>query len=312
MFQRIPTITKYLLIINLLVFLATMLLGRDGIIIKYYGGLHSITSSAFAPYQFITHMFLHANFMHLFFNMFALWMFGCDIEQAWGAKKYLIYYAVCGLGAALCQEVVQLLLNTDAVTIGASGAIFGILLAFGMTFPRRVIGVPLTIMAFVLLDLVNTHPVIEEILSLLNNLFFIAIFITFISPYSPISRAVWRFFLIKPLEARWCVAGYILLEMLFIWKFFFADGVAHMAHLGGALFGYLLIVLWRFMEKKKQKPFVNTQTQWTRPVNDAEYNAKKKQRQDEVDAILDKIRKSGYDSLTKEEKKRLFEASHDR
>lgn len=316
MFQRIPTITKYLLITNLLVYLAIMLMGDEGLIIKYYyGGLHSITSPAFAPYQFVTHMFLHANFTHLFFNMFALWMFGCDIEREWGAKKYLIYYVVCGLGAAVCQEGVQLFLGSDAVTIGASGAIFGILLAFGMTFPRRVIGVPLTIMAFILLDLVNTHPVVESILTLLNNLFFIAIFITFISPYSPIARTVWRFFLIKPIEARWCVAGYILLELLFIWKFFFADGVAHMAHLGGALFGYLLIMLWRFMEKKQKPSFktsTNTNTQWTRPVSDAEYNAKKKLQQEEVDAILDKIRKSGYDSLTKEEKKRLFEASHDR
>ena len=177
--------------------------------------------------------------------MFALWMFGCMIEETWGPKKFFIYYILCGIGAGLCQEIVQfvefyfvaisqfpdadfneviaILSRSDlngAYTIGASGAVYGILLAFGMTFPKRVIGVPLTIVALILLDLVNTHPAIEGVLSLVNNLFFIAIFISFVSPMSSFARSIWRFFFIKPLEARWCVMGYIVLELLFIWKFY--------------------------------------------------------------------------------------------
>ena len=168
--------------------------------------------------------------------------------------------------------------------------------------------------SLILLDLVNTHPAIEGVLSLVNNLFFIAIFISFVSPMSSFARSIWRFFFIKPLEARWCVMGYIVLELLFIWKFQLGDTYAHMAHLGGMFFGFLMIMFWRFSEEKKKKETAS-KYQWNKPandtVNDMEYNARKKARQEEIDQILDKIRKSGYDSLSKDEKKRLFEASHE-
>ena len=131
---------------------------------------------------------------------------------------------------------------------------------------------------------------------------------------STFARSIWRFFFIKPLEARWCVMGYIVLELLFIWKFQFGDDYAHMAHLGGMFFGFLMIMFWRFSEEKKRKETANKH-QWNRPFNDTAndmaYNAQKKARQEEIDQILDKIRKSGYDSLSKDEKKRLFEASHE-
>ena len=307
MFRNIPIVTRNLLIINVLVFLASLFVNIGGVPLEMWGGLHFFMASHFYVFQFITYQFLHGGFTHLFFNMFALWMFGCVIENVWGPKKFLFYYIFCGIGAGICQELVQfaefyymavsqfpqasfsevitILGNSNlngSLTIGASGAVYGILLAFGMTFPNERI---------------------------------------FIFP------------LPVPIKAKWFVMIYAGIE-LFSAMSSAGDGVAHMAHLGGMLFGFLLILFWRkhpdsrfdmnrsrqFFDRwgKKTKPSGNdggrstTSNNWSRPVDDMEYNARKKARQDEVDAILDKIRKRGYDSLTKEEKKRLFEASHEK
>lgn len=283
--NNLPTVTRNLLIINVLVFLAQYIVGPmnypyeiDGIAL--YGGLRFFLDPNFHFYQLFTYMFLHGGFAHLFFNMFALWMFGRVMENVWGPRKFLFYYLVCGLGAGIIQEVVQLLTLSASFTIGASGAVYGILLAFGMTFPNERI---------------------------------------FIFPI-PV-----------PIKAKWFVIGYAALE-LFSSISSSMDGVAHVAHLGGMLFGLLLILYWRrhpgsdarfsrsrgqeffdrmksaFEQRKAQRPSSTTRRP-TPHETDMEYNARKQQRQAEVDAILDKIRKSGYDSLTKAEKQRLFDAS---
>lgn len=300
--NNLPTITKHLLIINVLVFAFTWLLPSWQI--NELFGLHFFLASDFHVYQLFTYMFLHGGFTHLFFNMFALWMFGRVMENVWGPRKFLFYYLVCGIGAGIMQELAQLgtyfveglyaydQVNTGTAiittgqflnlwnTVGASGAIYGILLAFGMTFPNERI---------------------------------------FIFPI-PI-----------PIKAKWFVVGYAALE-LFSSISSSMDGVAHVAHLGGMLFGLLLILYWRhhpgsdarfsqsrgqeffdrmksaFEQRKAQRPSSTTRRP-TPHETDMEYNARKQQRQAEVDAILDKIRKSGYDSLTKAEKQRLFDAS---
>ncbi len=300
--NNLPTITKHLLIINVLVFAFTWLLPSWQI--NELFGLHFFLASEFHVYQLFTYMFLHGGFTHLFFNMFALWMFGRVMENVWGPRKFLFYYLVCGIGAGIMQELAQLgtyfveglyaydQVNTGTAiittgqylnlwnTVGASGAIYGILLAFGMTFPNERI---------------------------------------FIFPI-PI-----------PIKAKWFVVGYAALE-LFSSISSSMDGVAHVAHLGGMLFGLLLILYWRhhpgsdarfsqsrgqeffdrmksaFEQRKAQRPSSTTRRP-TPHETDMEYNARKQQRQAEVDAILDKIRKSGYDSLTKAEKQRLFDAS---
>ena len=313
MFSNIPTVTKNLLIINVLAYLATLLLSGMGISLEHIGGLHFFLASDFHLFQFITYQFLHSGFAHLFFNMFALWMFGCVIENVWGPKKFIFYYILCGIGAGFCQEIVQYVqysmeglanyeyVNVSGVgqmamdtylnnwlTIGASGAVYAILLAFGMTFPNERI---------------------------------------FIFP------------LPVPIKAKWFVIIYAALELFLALRSM--DDVAHMAHLGGMLFGFLLITYWRkhpdsrfdlgrskqffdrWGEKRKAQSAENPKNTWTTnntghsgygPTrqDDIEYNARKKARQEEVDRILDKIRKSGYDSLTKEEKQRLFEASRER
>ncbi len=280
MFQNIPTVTKNLLIINVLAYLASVVLEMGGTFdLSYWGGLHFFGSPHFYLYQFVTYMFLHGSLTHLFFNMFALWMFGCVIERVWGSRKYLAYYLICGLGAGLCQELVQFLMGSYSLTIGASGAVYAILLAFGMTFPEeRMFVFPLPI----------------------------------------------------PIKAKWFVMGYVCIE-LFLAINSSGDGVAHVAHLGGMLFGFLLIRYWerhpyqnfdldsgrQFMgrmfenldARKRRKPRATEPPR--RPETDMEYNARKRQNQEEIDRILDKIRMSGYDSLTKEEKLRLFNASRE-
>jgi membrane associated rhomboid family serine protease len=281
-FQNIPTVTKNLLLINLLAFVATLILEQQGIYLEVLGGLHFFASPYFHFYQFVTYLFLHGSFTHLFFNMFALWMFGCVIERVWGSKKYLFYYLACGIGAGLCQELVQFLTGSISLTIGASGAVYAILLAFGLTFPdERMFIFPLPI----------------------------------------------------PIKAKWFVMGYVAIE-LFSAVNMPGDGVAHMAHLGGMLFGFLIIRYWQrhpykqfdinagrdFLNnifKKKSDPFEHQKRQQQqqrqgRPETDMEYNERKQKRQAEVDRILDKIRMSGYDSLTKAEKKFLFDASNDK
>ena len=162
--RRIPTITKNLLIINALMFLALLVFQMKGINLNDVLGLHFFMASDFHLYQLVTYMFMHANFEHIFFNMFALWMFGCVVESVWGPKKFLFYYISCGIGAGIIQEIVQFVSfyfmatsqipgagfgdlwqiaqNSSAVlnawtTVGASGAIYAILLAFGMIFPEE-------------------------------------------------------------------------------------------------------------------------------------------------------------------------------
>ena len=105
--RTLPPITKNLLLINVVVYLATSILQMRGIDLTNFGGLHFFLASDFQIYQLLTYMFLHANFWHLFSNMFGLWMFGVVIENVWGAKKFLFYYISTGMGAGIVQEIVQ-------------------------------------------------------------------------------------------------------------------------------------------------------------------------------------------------------------
>jgi len=276
-FQVLPPVVKNLLIINILLFLLTYVLEmKTGFDLNEYLGLHYVTSTAFLPIQFITYMFLHGGFTHILFNMFALWTFGSVLENTWGPKRFLIFYAVCGIGAAVTQTavvgwdihksqeaagkyyadkspdaflvfvkergivgdqggVVQRFLNylsdrkpsqdivnfidqwsvnksdptfaadatkfvdayvshkVDQTTVGASGAVYGLLLAFGMLFPNALL---------------------------------------------------YLYFAI-PIRAKYAVALFGLLELYSGAQNSAGDNVAHFAHLGGMIFGYFLIVSWK-------------------------------------------------------------------
>lgn len=212
-----PPVTKNLLIINILFFLGTIVGERYGIDLNDILGLHFFLADKFNPAQLFTYMFMHGGLSHLFFNMFAVWMFGRVLEQTWGPRRFLFYYILCGVGAGLVQEIVQLvhyetvLSAYDSVniagsiipmadyldlmvTVGASGAVYAVLLAFGMLFPNQ-------------------------------QLFIIPI---------PV-----------PIKAKYFVIGYALLELYLGLSNKASDNVAHFAHLGGMIFGFILIMYWR-------------------------------------------------------------------
>lgn len=261
-FTLLPPVVKNLLIINGLFFLAANSFEiAFGIDLTSLLGLHFFQSDLFRPYQFVSYMFLHADIKHIFSNMFALWMFGYLLENTWGSKRFLTYYMITGIGAAFVQTMIiwfdlssiqhaaalygsdpsldafisfikkhfpsyfesegtikafiqnwsitpksavftgqsveyvrQLIqIQTDVPTIGASGAVYGILLAFGMMFP--------------------------------NMLVFI--------------------YFLFPIKAKWIVLLYGGLELFLGFSNNPSDNVAHFAHLGGMIFGLLLIIYWK-------------------------------------------------------------------
>ena len=232
--NNLPVVTKNLLIINVLCFLGAFVVQlRFGLDLNDVLGLHFFMASDFKLFQLVTYMFMHADFQHIFFNMFAVWMFGRTLEMVLGAKRFLVYYMICGIGAGLVQEIVQYVeylvlsssMPSDVVTlvsqegaeilkshmnyvdksmaalnsvingscVGASGSVFGLLLAFGMLFP--------------------------------NSQMFV-----FPIPF--------------PIKAKFFVIGYAVIELL-AGLGSSGDGIAHFAHLGGMIFGFFLIVYWR-------------------------------------------------------------------
>ena len=196
-----------LLIANVVAYLATMLLNTNSIYALF--ALFPTDSPLFHIWQPVTYMFLHGDFSHLFFNMFALWMFGRGLEAEMGTKRFLVYYFVCGIGAALVQlgiafidinnyETYQALYSYLLTpTVGASGAVFGLLLAFGMMHPNDII-------------MLLIPPI--------------------------------------PIKAKWFVVIYGCIE-LFLIIINAQDGIAHFAHLGGMFFGWLLLVWWRWRRR---------------------------------------------------------------
>lgn len=228
--QNSPVV-KNLLFINILIFLAEVLLGDKGFDITDFGAVYYPDSSKFMPFQVITSPFLHGSFSHLFYNMFALFMFGCIIEQVMDSKKFLIYYIGCALGATLftwgvdaimiqtldlmpgaVEEIkihgadilqqgynfsdpnlARLNIIYNVGTIGASGAIFGILLAFGMIFPNRPI----------------------------------------------------YLYFVMPIKAKWIVIIYGGFELLSGITQNMYDNVAHFAHVGGMIVGIIILLYWK-------------------------------------------------------------------
>ncbi|MFI3286297.1 MAG: rhomboid family intramembrane serine protease [Rikenellaceae bacterium] len=186
-----PPVVLNLIIVNCLVLMATRLFNYD--FMYRYFALWGVESPLFNLYQVVTYMFMHADINHLFFNMFSLWMFGRTLEQVMGQKKFLTYYMVCGIGAGLIQLAVSGASGAFTPTVGASGSVFGLLLAFGVLFPNQVI-------------MLLIPPI--------------------------------------PIKAKWFVMIYGVIE-LFLGVSGRQVGVAHFAHLGGMIWGYMLLMYWK-------------------------------------------------------------------
>ena len=209
--SNVPTVTKNLILINVMVFIATLV--NENLMMGAFA-LYYPTSPNFHWWQVITHMFMHGGFWHIFFNMYTLFIFGCVVERIIGTKKFLLFYFVCGLGAVGLHFLVQyfqmqsfmdsaaagsaaayqsIAMIKSVPTVGASGAIYGVLIGYAMLFP-------------------------ESRMTLI---------------FPPVT-----------LSAKWMVVAFAAIELL-TGVTGWASGVAHFAHLGGMLIGWLLILFWR-------------------------------------------------------------------
>lgn len=286
-FNLLPPIIKQIIIINIVVFLVQTLAGS----IQYgtefmsrYFALNPFGERAnFQIWQIFSYQFMHANFSHIFWNMFMLWMFGNEIENIMGSRKFLFFYLLSGVGAAAFQLILAPMLSSHlGYTIGASGAVYGVMIAFALFFPERKIYV----------------------------------------------------YFLFPVKAKYLIAFFVLLDFMAIGGM---SVVAHLAHIGGALTGFIFIMLDKknnfnidgMFNKVKNSAanFTSSSRKGFRKssggihfgkknIQDAEFydiNSKKKKTTNitpkEIDRILDKISASGYQNLTEEEKRILFEVS---
>ena len=295
--MRMTPAVKVILIINIVLYILAywvtpaIPLDGDGDWFLKLNALHPIGSKDFAIYQYLTYMFMHGGWLHLFFNMWSLMIFGNAVEQQIGTKRFWIYYLLCGVGAALVNQLITWIgIIIPAQLVGASGAIYGVMAAAAFFFPNA-------------------------------KLFIIPI------PF--------------PIKLKYLVGFYTLVEMYM--GITSIDGVAHFAHLGGILVGAIILFIWKMQEKqrgqrnnyyyssstrgsnydkdegfwdKMKKGFGGKRTPKMRVTNvretnyaDHQYNEQKRQDNEEIDRILDKIRKNGYQNLSESEKATLFNAS---
>jgi len=268
-YLRIPVAIRVIITLNVAIFILQALGGRtlNQFLIQNFAFNPEWQTALFQPWRMVTYMFLHGGGFHLLFNMLWLWWLGRSVEQTLGPRTFSIIYFGSGIGGAILDILFAQFMGINFV-IGASGAVFGIMVAFAMLFPRMPI----------------------------------------------------MLILLPPIEARYVVAGLIALDVIFLGS---ADGTARIVHLGGAGIGYLL------MKAEKQGYDLSS---WVRPFERIWYQFKgaytkekssgrsnmrsvsdvevvEEVDKSELDEILEKISKSGYDSLTREEKKKLFELS---
>lgn len=242
---------RYLMFANGIIFLLQSLFGKT--LINWFGLSPVLVFKKLYVWQFFTYMFLHGDFFHILLNMFILWMIGSEVERHWGEREFLKYYFLCGVGAGFFH----LLFNTSSPipVVGASGAIYGILIAYAMLFPDRLV-------------ILFPFPI--------------------------------------PIKAKYLAIILAMLELIF--GFLGQSGIAHFAHLGGMIvgfvflkFGWKLSLFGRDFIKQKKKSL-----EFQRKIRKTQRHLRLRA---EVDSILDKINEVGIENLTPKEKRLLEEAS---
>lgn len=294
--MRFTPVIKILLIVNVVFFAIECIAGYmfqsvgGGDWFSAFNALYPINDPNFHVYEYLTYMFIHADFWHLFFNMWQLMIFGCAVEQVYGPKRMTIYYLLCGVGSAVAHQACAALgIIPPSLVVGASGAIYGVMIAAAFNFPDAKL---------------------------------------FIIPFP------------FPIKLKWLVLGFCAYDLYS--GLMTMDGVAHFAHLGGAVMGAVILLVWKILDAKTggsndywqssssygsydkgsgssvvdkvkgvftRKPKMTVVNNPNNRQADYEYNEQKKARNEEIDRILDKIRQSGFENLTEEEKRTLFDAS---
>jgi membrane associated rhomboid family serine protease len=250
-----PPAIKWLLIINVAAFLGPRVFYFNlDLLHALFGLVPALVVGKLFIWQLVTYLFLHGGTWHLVMNMFILWMFGSDLERTWGTREFLKFYFVAGVGAGIINLIFGSFnpLTSHTPVIGASGAIYGILVAYAMLFPERY---------------------------------------------------VYIYFLI-PVKVKYLVVFLVVIEFLSTYR---PDGIAHFAHLGGAIVGFLYLRQnWR---RKLRKWSPDEIIRRLRESQAARKSQEEREIMREVDDILDKINRVGYENLTKREKKILDKAS---
>jgi membrane associated rhomboid family serine protease len=198
--DNFPPVVKNLIILNVLVWVAQLVLDKQ-FQLTYHMGLWSLNTPLFQPYQIFTHMFAHAieSPFHLLFNMLMLWMSGRILEAVWGPKRFLTFYFLCGIGAAVVHLLAQQIMGGYSFVIGASGAVFGLMAAYAMLFP--------------------------------NSEVFLMFFPT-------------------PIKVKWLIGTIIILDLIFGVFPAPGDKIARLAHVGGAVTGIIIVLIWNKTNRK--------------------------------------------------------------
>jgi len=267
-FTTLPSVIKNLLIINILMFIATQVFRESlGIDLVSVLGLHFITAPDFKPFQFVTYLFMHGDLAHLFFNMFAVWMFGSVLENVWGPKRFLIYYLITGFGAGLIQylvfylqmapflETVSLvqdnltvtsfeeLVNTADFQSKFSYEFIYQYDAFAREYNLALQDNPakaLSLASQFLIDFKHQYLNSHVVIGASGSLFGLLLAFGMMFP----NTLLYIYFLI-PLKAKWFVMIYGAIELISGLRSNPEDNVAHFAHLGGMLFGFIMIMIWK-------------------------------------------------------------------
>lgn len=301
-FSVFPPVLKILLIVNVAVFifqnfiLSAFWIGNVNLLewFREYFYMWPVASGLFYPWQIFTYMFIHGGLMHLFLNMFVLWMFGMELENTWGSKKFLLYYFMCGVGAGLTNQFIAPFLTSVGPTVGASGAIYGVLAAFAYLFPNR---------------------------------------------------PIYIYFLF-PVKAKYVIIFYMAIDLMNILSGTDSN-IAHVAHLGGAVVGLIYLISTNAKKKLLFRDYDDSDSSWSgrmfkrrntwgpqnnspsgfdKKINvpqssyeeiepepthnyESEIKAREQKAQERIDAILDKLSTGGYENLTEEEKRILFQES---
>jgi membrane associated rhomboid family serine protease len=246
-----PDAIKILVSINFGIFILQTISRSENLLFPLFGLVPKLVWSEFMIWQPVTYLFFHGGIWHVLINMFVLWMFGSELERLWGKEHFLKFYFTTGIGAGILTMLFGL--NSIVPIVGASGAVYGVLLAYGITYPNRKI----------------------------------------------------YLYGIIPIKSLWFVIGVGLIA--FFSSFSNASQISHLTHLSGMIIGYLILkkpVRWNELVFKLRKKTIEYKMQKEHKVLSQQSNIER-----EIDSILDKINREGFDSLSEDEQERLYKGS---
>lgn len=250
MFQNIPQVTKNILLLNIAFFVASLILKSQGINLEMTLGAHYVNSPFFEPYQVVTHFFMHSteNFLHIFFNMWLFVMLGAYLENIWGAKRFFIFYLVCAMGSFALYNMIGFIEIMNYKTVLAKQfelEQFNYFLKHSLNLNGDVVA---QINTYIHENQIRVTPTLENYLSksitpmvgASGGVFGIMTAFAILFP-----NTEFRLYFAIPVKAKYLVTGYFLLELYLAFQNQAGDNVAHLAHVGGAIAGAVMVLVWR-------------------------------------------------------------------